>query len=385
VTHAQAATTEAEPVDLRPVGQAAVLGAVITALIVAMFVWSGARIGEVEGDPYIRGFPTEGALNVMLAQGDGQAYLALAEDPGLQRPERFQGPAGAVAAEAEMAYWAQRPLLPYATVVLSAGQAEAAPYAMIVLAIVGGTLAASGTAALLAQRGYARPVRGVAVLVFPGAIMSLSWLGPDLLALGLVLWGLYSFRRERWVLAVACFTLAALAREFTLLVPAVLALHALLVGRSLPRAIIAGLPAIGFAAWMVVLYSHLGAFPWDAGADRLGAPFVGIGGALEFWSAADAVLNLANYLLVIIVIRRPRDPLSWVIAAVLAFSLTLGSNVWAHWRHVGRVFLLAQALAFVVVLAWQAPRRPPRQPVPSTRPGEATGAPPGRALRGDRA
>jgi hypothetical protein len=230
---------------------------------------------------------------------------------------------------------------------------------MIALAVLGGGLTTSGTAALLARRGYRRPQRAVVVIVFPGAIMSLSWLGPDLLALGFVLWGLYFLEQHRLGFAVGLFAAAALTREVTLLVPAALALHALVIERSFRRAVIIALPALALVAWLLVVHARLGYFPWDAGVARLAPPWSGMVKAVDNWSVGDVVLSMANYLLLIIVVKRPRDAYSWVIGAVLLFSLVLGWNVWEQWRHVGRVFLLAQVLALVMVLTWSVVPRPP--------------------------
>jgi hypothetical protein len=90
------------------------------------------------------------------------------------------------------------------------------------------------------------------------------------------------------------------------------------------------------------------------------------------------------------------DPFSSFVSAMVALaallSCALSIDYLAELRiNHGEFYALlllstcGMLLMIWVVLAWQAPRRPPRQPVPSTRPGEATGAPPGRALRGDRA
>jgi hypothetical protein len=329
---------------------AALVGFVASACILATLVLAAARQGSVEGEPYVDGSPNSGAINVMLIQGDGQAFAALAQDPTLARPERFHGSAAAVSSEAEAAYRAQRPLLPYTAWALSLGQPGLVNLALLAIAAASATLMVTAFALLLHDRGFRRPMYAVALLALPASLASLSWLGPDLAAIGLATLGVRLWPSRRWG-AIALFAVAALWRETALLVPAGLAVYEIVMRRDLRSALQLSLSAVPLAAWLVVVHQRLGAWPWDAGNGRLGFPVAGLLDAMDHWGAVDGLQALALVALGVLAVLRRRDPLAWVVLVTIAFGLVLGWDVWKQIRDIGRVLLPAFAYGLVVLVA----------------------------------
>jgi hypothetical protein len=321
-----------------------------------------AQYVSVEGDPYVVDFPTTGAINVMLAQGDGQAFAALATDPGLRRPEQFEGQTADTRVGVEAAYRAQRPLLGYLAWATSLGQPGLVNPALLVWAAIGGGLAAGGVAALLLERGCKKPELALLALILPGALLATSWLGPECLGLGLVALGLVWFERGPPIsaAAIALFSVAALSRESMLLVPAGLGLWLLVMRRDWRRALPLAIPAVVYGAWVLVVHARFGAWPNEASAGRTGAPFAGLIDAFPQMSAVDVLFVVLNALLVLVVVRYWKDPLAWIIALSVVFAVLAGWDVWLNRGSINRVMLPAQVLAGVLLLSPR--RRPDRRP-----------------------
>jgi hypothetical protein len=168
-------------------------------------------------------------------------------------------------------YRARRILLPAIVSPMPAG-------APTVWAMLGVNLAAIGAAGValsrLAVRVRAPWWLGAVVAVSPALALSARASLADALAFALALWGVVLWRRHLWW-AVALFTLAAFARETSLVVPAA----CLLVGPK-PRERLAMLVPFGaYAAWTVAVTLWLD--PSDAGSSspfgdatrQLAAPF----------------------------------------------------------------------------------------------------------------
>lgn len=324
-------------------------GAAVTALVVAGYLVRARQYGRVEGEPYVVGFPTSGALNVMLAQGDGQAFAQLATDPTLSHPEAFAGQTAATAVGVEAAYRAQRPLLGYLAWALSRGQPELVGAALVVWAVAGGGLACGALAALIVDRGGGRPELALLVLGLPGSLLATSWLGPELAALGLAAAGWLWWDRGRSLPAVAAFTAAALARESMLVVPAALGAWCLFRQKVLKRALVLVVPAAVLGAWAALVRLRFGAWPSEADAGRIGPPFVGLAGSLGAMSAVDLAFVLVNASLAVVVVRFRRDPLAWVVGLSLILASTAGWDVWLNRGSFNRVLLPAQAFAGVLI------------------------------------
>lgn len=338
--------------EFRAALRVGIMGAVLTAVVLLAFTVRAGQYGQIDGDPYVVDFPTTGALNVMLAQGDGQAFAALATDPALDRPEQFAGQTADTAVGVEAAYRAQRPLLGYLAWATSLGQADLVNPALLAWGVVGGGLAAGGLAALLLVRGSSKPELALLALILPGALLATSWLGPECLGLGLAALGLVLFERNPRgsAQAIVLFTLAALCRESMLLIPAGLGLWLVLRQRDLRRALPLAVPAVVYAGWVLVVHARFDAWPTEASAGRTGAPFAGLVDAFPQMSTVDIGFVVVNLLLIAVVVAFRRDPLAWIIGLSVLFAITAGWDVWLNRGSINRVMLPAQVLAGVLLL-----------------------------------
>lgn len=120
------------------------------ALGVLAFLATGAdRQAPVVRRAYVRSFNGRALTNpfeIMAVQSDGQAYVALARDPLLRRPEEFP-------TRAEAAYRAQRPLLPWLAWASALGRPGLVPATLAVWQVLAFGLAGWAVASLLASRG----------------------------------------------------------------------------------------------------------------------------------------------------------------------------------------------------------------------------------------
>lgn len=153
-------------------------------------------------------------------------------------------------------YRARRVLLP----------AMAAPFpdgAPTVWAILGVNLAAIGAAGValsrLAERLRAPWWIGVAAALSPALLLSARASLADALAFALALWGVVAWRRHLWW-AVALFTLAALARETSLVVP----FACLLLGPRARERLAMVVPFAVYGTWTLFVSAWLE--PSDAGS-----------------------------------------------------------------------------------------------------------------------
>lgn len=316
--------------------------------MVAAFLFQAGRIGAVEGTPYVVDFPTEGRLNVMLAQGDGQAFATLATDPSLARPERFAGQTSASRVGVEAAYRAQRPLLGYLAWASSFGQPSLVAPAMAVWAVIGAGGAVGVVAHLLHVRGFSRPELAVLLLLLPGSVQSLSWLGPELLGIALAFgaWALVG-RRFGWAVAALCA--AGLVKESFLLFPAVLGLG-LLLRREVWRAALMGLPIATYLAWTAVVHARFDAWPREAQEGRMGAPFEGLADAWDRLSGGEVAVVAFTFALALVALPFIRDPLSWIVLGSVGFAVLAGWDVWIRLAGINRTMLPAQIAIGLLLL-----------------------------------
>lgn len=271
------------------------------------------------------------ALEVILVQGDGQVFAALARDPSLSHPEVFRY------GSFDAAYRAQRPLLGYLSWALSGGESTRVPMAMALLAVLGAGLATGTLAAFLT-----RPWLALLIVPSPAGLAVLYSLTPELLALGLALAGMLAWRRESRYLAIACFTLAGLGRESMLLFPAV-CLAAEVVGRRRPPVALT-IPFATWLGWAVLAHSRFGVplWPLSAGGD-LGGPFVALFRQLDRWKPMDVltvVLAAAATTAAAVAVRKHRAALlPWVGLGCAALATVLGASIWAQWFNSARLLL----------------------------------------------
>jgi hypothetical protein len=294
--------------------------------------------------------PPHDRIEVILNQGDGQAAMAIGQDPTLSRPDAFLQ--GAPAA----AFFAQRPLLGYLAWIGSAGQPQLTSWA-----VAGATVLSAGALAVAAMafaqlRGAGSNDRwALMVLLLPGALTVLDWTGPDLLALSLALAGLACWipTRPRRGWAALAFVLAGLSRESLLLVPVVLGVW-LLFQRRLDRRDLwpLGAAPAAYLAWMAVVRLRIGTGPEQvARQTSFSVPFVdlvhhvgGFGG--DEW----VVAALGVGLVVAAVVRAPRDVCTWQAVAYLAAGTALNSWLWESWQGFSRVLLPMYAFSILALL-----------------------------------
>jgi len=330
-----------------------------------------------EGLPYAAMYdrPDE-RVEVLLNEGDGQAFAALATDPALRRPEVFRdGPA-------EAAYRWQRPLLGYLAGAAAWWQREWVPEALAGLAVAAAGLTAGAVAAALRRRG-ASPWWALATVALPGAVVSVRWAGPELLGAALATFGVLAWTgsRRRVGAAAALFALAGLARETYLLVPLVVVAVDLLrsrqpwrrmAPRSLARTLLRPrslvllvVPVAAYAGWLAVVHARFGTWPWEASSGRLGLPGAGVAEVAGGWTAQSAVAALLLGVLALgPLVAGRRDVWAWLAAAYGAFGLLMGPLVWGRWQDFSRPLLCACLWGLVALAPVAAPA-----PVAAAAPG----------------
>jgi hypothetical protein len=327
----------------------------------AAFVWFNVQAQAVPRTspdradvPYVRLYDQpRDALEVVLNQGDGQAFAALAQDPLLARPEVFRG------GSAEAAYRAQRPLLGWLAWAGAAGDAERVPEALLAWTVIGyAALGAAATAfALWTERS---PVLAFAVLVMPGALVALDWTGPEVLGTAAAITALGLWRRERppLVAVAALLVVAALCRETLLLVPAVLLLVELTDGRARRRIVALLAAPVVYGMWIGVVRIRLAAWPTDADHGRLSWPFGGIVEASSGWRSIDVACAVLGLVLAACALARRRSRTeSYLVLAHLLLAACMGALVWVRFEDFARVLLPLYAVSILALLPSEANMR----------------------------
>ena len=322
-----------------------------------VWAWVESREGDTTGtDTYVRTFAnTSRPLDVALATGDGQAFAAMAMDPGMSRPEVY------VTGVPEAAYRAQRPLAGYAAWALSLGRPRLVAPALAAL-FVAGQAAAVAAAAVLLRRRAGRPELALLLVALPPSLAALQWLGPEPVGLAFLLAGVVAWEgrmeRSAWV-AAALFTLAGFTRETNLVVPMTLGLAGLFKqSRPVPELLTLATPGVAWVGWAAVVHARLGEWPWTAGDCRLSLPFAGLLRGAELWPSPPVmdVALLASVVAVTIacLAMRRGDDLTWVVVGFALFISLVGDCVWAEWEHFTRPLLPFYALG---ILALATPAR----------------------------
>jgi hypothetical protein len=290
-------------------------------------------------------------LAALLENYDGGDYAAIARDPTLARPDVYR-------TRAEAAYREQRPLFGELAWVGSLGDRGRVPITMAVLSVLSAAFAVMALGALLLRRQIS-PFFALGVFALPGVLPIVNDMMPELLQLGLITVGLLAWttsprRHARW--AIFAFTLAALTRESSLLVPLVLIAMELprIRSRSARHTIrLLTVPFVAYAAWIVFIRVRVGVWPMSARTGRLTAvPFGGLVNALQhspyrgstaFWFGAG--LFVFGYALV----RGRRDVWYFGAVAFAVMGVFLGWNVWQRPDYFGRVLLPLYAYSAIVL------------------------------------
>lgn len=302
-------------------------GILILAQINAVGGYSGLlQVGEVSRlAPLIEA--EVGDLPLAPNKGhDTQIYYAIAIDLGGERmPELFDhGP-----------YRYRRILYPAVASVFGLVDGTALLTSMVVLTILGAA-ASTGLVAAIANRRGRSDWWALAVLLNPGVWLSTRLLTADIMALALMLLGLYWFLVGRRGAAFA-FALSGLAKEIYLLTPGVLA-----ISRDRTRWKLIIVPAIALVGWMTWLTMTMGnAF---TGRGNVGWPFVGIIEASPVWRTFDTgdvlylVFALASVALGLLHAVFVKSWLRWPILSWAILGLVSSSWVWDIGNNPARVF-----------------------------------------------
>ena len=161
-----------------------------------------------------------------------------------------------------------------------------------------------------------------------------------------------------------------------IIVPAVLALHDLVIGRRrfhsvLPLAI----PPLVLAAWVGSLRVRHGAWPTQASSlERLAPPLAGWWRALPHLTPMVAVSYVLALVLIGVGLRRtPRSVLVWIAVAFAVSTVVLGDNVLSTESY--RPLLAMFVFALIAVLPIEGPVRRTRSPAvrPTTSGGSTVG------------
>ena len=328
---------------------AGVIAAAAAALLIALAA-SSIRLDEPPTSRALTEPHSSRGLSALLENYDGGDYAAIARDPTLARPEVYPSPAAA-------AYREQRPLLGELAWVVSLGDPDRVPIAMALLSVVSTGFAVAALGALLARRGLS-PFLALGVFALPGVLVTLYDMMAELLQLGFITVGLLAWetrpRRTRW--AIAAFACAALTRETSLLVPAVL------IAMDLPRVRrrpgwptiqLLLVPFVAYAGWIIFLRVRVGAWGFAARSGRI-TP-VPLGGLVHSFRyspyRASAVPWIAVGLVVLAgaVALGRRDIWYGTAIAFAVMGVFLGWNVWQRPDDFGRVLLPLYAYSAIVL------------------------------------
>jgi hypothetical protein len=303
--------------------------------------------------------PPRNNVERALVRGDGQLYAALATDPAVRHPQIVTGP------PEEEAYRYQRPGYGWLAWVASAGRRGAVEWALIALTCLSVIGLVAITARWLIDRDQ-DPRFALLLLVAPGVLVNLLWIGPE--AFGTLLL-MVALRRivppdgstrihPLGVVAFSCFAAAGLCRESLLIVPATLAVLCL-VQRRWRIACALSATALPYIAWVLVLRARIGAWPTGSVPGRLAPfPFAGVvhglatAGSVE---AAFAVVTLGVAAGALVIGREPI--LRLLIATNLAFASMMGTAVWHRFDGFGRVLLPMTVFSLLSLVPALAARR----------------------------
>jgi hypothetical protein len=293
-------------------------------------------------------------VDAVLAEGDGQAFAAIGQDPLLRHPQ-------VIGSRAEYAYRAQRPLWSYLAWLASLGQANLIGWALAVLTILSCGAASLLIATMLRQRG-ASPWWSILVPLI--GLPVLTEFTPELAAAALLCAGILLWSREDRVLAVVALCLATLTRESMLVGVGALALWELrkVAGgrQALRRVAPLAWPFILYGIWIAIVTIRLGVSPFARSGGRLALPGAGLVANLGGGIHAETVLTAAGLAIVMgvaaIVLAR-RDVLTWMAVSYLAFAAILGHDVWATESGITRTLVPLYLLGSVAIIGGMRARR----------------------------
>jgi len=237
--------------------------------------WNPTFLMHVGAEAIARGKIERELGNLALSGSlghDGKYFYLIARSPWFWNAdqETFDG-------VQDVGYRYARPLYP----ILSGLGGTLSPWGtltgMIALQILAGGLYAIAMVGL-ARRNRLHSMVVVLGLCNPGGYMAALLLTSDLLALALVVAGVWAYQAQRSTLALALFMLAGLAKEYFLLTPLALALQLVLNRQWLAAVAYTIIPAIPMLLWKMGLWLTVGL---GSGSGNFTWPGMGIIGAAE--------------------------------------------------------------------------------------------------------
>lgn len=259
---AEPASNGLAPVPWRALAIALVWGAT---LMMAVVLRSGEISGPLHlGGPHVDAARTPAGVVVQPKDQsyDGQFYYRMTIAPfstdDWEHGIQFDAPA----------LRASRVVFPLAAHGLSLGNISWAPISMLIVNIL--AIGAVGLAgAMLAQTVGRDWHFGLVFLVIPGVTYGLTFALADVVAVGLLLFGINAFLRRHWAASAVLFSVAAMTRESTLLVVGSITLVAAFERAQSDRTTSSAtrrptpwlpfvVPFIVFGAWQSVLYAQWG-------------------------------------------------------------------------------------------------------------------------------
>lgn len=233
-------------------------------------------------------------------------------------------------------YRYRRILYPAAASLLGVLDGHTLLASMIAITIASAGLATGLTAAIARHRGRSDWL-ALAVLLNPGVWLAIRLITADMLALFLMLLGLY------WVLlgrkwAPLAFALCGLAKEIYLVTPGALA-----ASRPQKRWPLIVVPAAILISWMTWLTFTMGDAFTD-GRGNIGLPFAGIVEASGVWNAVDTTdifylaFALVSVAVGLVYSSLTKSWLRWPIMAWSVLGVVSSSFVWNFGNNAARVF-----------------------------------------------
>jgi hypothetical protein len=307
-----------------------------------------------------------GVRTVPVGAYDGQFYWGIAVDP-IATGDVHQAFDAA-------SYRYGHPLLGWLGWLLSAGQARAVPYALLLVGLA--TIFAAGFLASLLGRGRGSSGwEGLFVACNPGLLYSAAHFLTEPLSAALLLGGLLAYVRGRWLLAAGCFGLLVLSKEQFVLIPLALAAWELLRGRSRVREVaVFGACLVPAVGWWIYARLQLGAW-FTTGDNALAFPLSGwkraiVDAGSQSYSAdgqqsvsAEATLVVVVALLVLLAVAllvalQLRTPVHAIYVPLMLLALCLAPRATVLLRDVLRnLSVLLLLVPFVVALPPLLPMR----------------------------
>jgi hypothetical protein len=333
---------------LQTLAAVAALGFVVGSVVLGANLLIARRLaGHVSGRPYASVFHRlDDPVDILFALGDGQANLALTRDPTLSHPNVFLG------GKNEAAYRVERPLQGYLGWLFSLGQVRWAEEGLIIVTLIGCSVAACGCGELLRRRGLS-PWLGLLVIEVPGALAAIRQVGPELLGMGLVCFGIIAAEDGEVWLAVGMFTLGGLARETYLVVPLVYVIKN-------RRFLFPHLVWIGWIAIVWLRFDALGPIAKIGGSRLFTWPLWGLIQSLPHlrFAAVTVPLIISVPMLSTLSIKfARRDPLTRIVMLYAITAIFMGQTVWTWWASFTRPLLPLFGFALVALAAHAATSR----------------------------